>query len=174
MENVVKKDRVMRMLLAVLVGLVIVFAGALIFAGRNASNVTQEFVAQQESKLKKAIVNVGGTHLVASVADTDVSRKLGLSNVKSIDANEGKMFVFDKEGYWEIWAKDMKFNFDIIWINDAGIVVDIIENVSPDTYPNSFKPKYPASKVLETNAGWVKTHNIKIGDPMLATEIKGQ
>ena len=162
----------MRMALAILVGLVIVFAAALIFAGKNSSEVTQNFVAEQEAKLKKAIVNVGGTHLVASVADTDISRKMGLSNVKSIDANEGKLFMFDKEGYWEIWAKDMKFNFDAIWINDAGTVVHVEENISPSTYPNSYKPKYPASRVLETNAGWVKTHNIKVGDTYLSTEIK--
>jgi uncharacterized membrane protein (UPF0127 family) len=167
-----KNDKVMRMSIAVLVGLVIVFAGALIFAGRNASEETQVFLNEQEESLKKAVVNIGGNHLIASIANTPLSRKKGLSNVHSIGPNEGKLFVFDKEDYHEFWMKDMNFNIDIIFINSQGTVVDIIENVSPDTYPKTFRPKYPAIKVVEVNAGWAAQNNVKVGEMMIWTELK--
>lgn len=167
-----KNDKVMKTALVVLVAIVVIFAGALIFAGKNASEVTQVFLNEQEQNLKKAIVNVGGSHLIASVANTPLSRKQGLSNVHSIGPNEGKLFVFDEEGYHEFWMKDMNFNIDIIFINKQGTVVDIIENISPETFPKTFKPKYPAIKVLEVNAGWASQNKVKVGEMMIWTELK--
>lgn len=169
MENL-KKDKVMKYALVILVGVIIVFAGALIFAGRNMNSTVP--VENQEASLSRAIVNVGGKHLIASVANTPISRTRGLSNVKSIGPNEGKLFVFDKEDYHDFWMKDMKFSIDIIFINSLGTVVDIFENVSPDTFPNTFRPKYPALKVLEVNAGWASQNKIKVGDTVIWTELK--
>jgi uncharacterized membrane protein (UPF0127 family) len=172
-ENLNKKDGVMRTALVVLVGVVVIFAVALVFAGKKSSLSTgaDSNVAVGEP-LKKAIVNISGSHLIASIADTPLARTNGLSNVRVIGPNEGKLFVFDSEDYHEFWMKDMNFSIDIIFINDKGTVVDFVENIAPETYPNSFKPKYPASKAIEVNAGWVKAQNIKIGDFVLLTELK--
>lgn len=52
-------------------------------------------------------------------------------------------------------SNGVKFNLQI---------VDIVENISPDTYPKVFRPQKPAFYVLEVNAGFASDHNIKIGD----------
>ncbi len=183
MENKDKKDKVMKSALMVLVVIVVVFAGLLIFAGSKTN--TPDRVVQNNDVpsgkrlidlddlgLSKAIVNVGGVHLTASVANTQSSRTRGLSNVHSIGPNEGKLFIFEEEDYHAIWAKDMNFAIDIVWINNNGTVVDFAQNVMPDSYPKSFTPKYPASKVIEVNAGWVEQQKIKVGDQMIWTTLR--
>lgn len=172
MEHPIKKDRVMKMAIAVLVGVVLVFVVAILIANHKMNSQGVSKSEEREDSLSRAIVNVGGSHLIASVADTPLARTQGLSNVHAIGPNEGKLFVFEEEGYPEFWMKDMKFNIDIIWINSMGTVVDILENVAPNTYPASFKPAYPASKVLEVNAGWASEHKVKVGDQMIWTELK--
>lgn len=169
MEHTDKK--VLNKSLLVLLIVVAIFVMLLLVAGKKGTPIVQNAPRQNNAE-EKAIVAVAGKHLIASVASSDQTRTQGLSGVHSIGPNEGKLFVFEQEGYWEFWAKKMEFNIDIIFINDQGTVVDIFENVAPNSYPNSFKPKYPASKVLETNAGWVAENHIKIGNTVLTTMLK--
>lgn len=178
MEKVENKDKVMKTSLVVLVAVVVVFAGALIFAGKKASvgqndvavNNGQK-VAQPRENLKSVIANIGGSHLVASVANSDRSRAKGLSEVKSISPNEGKMFSFDTEDFYNFHMKDMMFALDFIFVNDQGTVVDIVKNVSPD-YEGTITSAYPASTVFEVNAGWAEQNKVKVGDTVLSTEMQ--
>ena len=167
MEKIQGKDKTVKSAIIILVALVVLFAGMIMIANKGAKKAN---LASEDQK--HAIINIAGKHLVASVADSKASRTKGLSNVHAIGPNEGKLFVFEEEDYHEFWMKDMNFSLDIIWINDLGTVVDIKENISPDTYPNSFKPIAKASKVLEVNSGYVAQNSIKIGDQMIWTELK--
>lgn len=176
MENIKHKDKVMRSALVILVLIAVIFAGSLIFAGKKAAEEGENnpvvSVKGLDEKLSKAIVNIGGKHLTASIADSKSSRERGLSGVHSIGPNEGKIFLFEEEGFHKFWMKDMKFPLDVIWVNDQNTVVDIRENLAPETYPDTFVPAYPASKTIEVNAGWVAENDIKIGDTIMFTELK--
>ncbi len=175
MENVQKKDKVMKTSLVILVAVVVIFAGALIFAGKNASVTPNQVMSvdngSSRSELKNVIANIGGSHLTAAVASSDRDRKQGLSNVTSINPNEGQMFTFDTESFHTFHMKGMKFALDFIFVNDQGTVVDIVKNVSPD-YDGVITPTYPASVVFEVNAGWADQNNVKVGDTVISTEMK--
>ncbi|HMO79105.1 MAG TPA: DUF192 domain-containing protein [Candidatus Paceibacterota bacterium] len=107
---------------------------------------------------------IGETALIVKIADTEEARILGLSNTLELKPQNGLFFVFERLDYHGIWMKDMFFPIDIIWIDQNMEVVHIEENVSPDTFPTVFRPSKKSLYVLETNAGFVKKHGIKIGD----------
>jgi uncharacterized membrane protein (UPF0127 family) len=103
------------------------------------------------------------------ISDTPILREQGLSNRESLGDNSGMLFVFGTYNMTYFWMKDMQFPLDIIWIKDDKIV-DIDKNVptpKPDTPLNQL-PKYSPSEkvnyVLEVNAGFADTNDIKIGD----------
>lgn len=73
------------------------------------------------------------------------------------------LFVFDTEGEWGIWMKDMHFPIDIIWASQDGTVVTVAKDISPDTYPQAFYPSVPARYVLEVPAGFVAAHDVAEG-----------
>ena len=73
-------------------------------------------------------------------------------------------FVFPKDGIYAFWMKDMLFSIDILWLSARGSVVYMAQNVSPDTYPQSFQPEMLARYVLELPAGYVKEYNVVVGD----------
>ncbi len=87
------------------------------------------------------------------VAKTSSELSRGLSFREYLPENQGMLFVFDKDGYYSFWMKDMKFNLDIIWINSNGIVVHIEKNLPPCslTCP-SYQSQILARYVLEVNA----------------------
>ncbi len=105
--------------------------------------------------------------LTVSIADDEEERKQGLSGVEELSTLEGKLFVFDEEGQYGFWMKDMLIPIDIIWINDNLEIVHIEEDVRPDTYPTIFNSPVPARFVLETNSHITSTFNIHIGDKVL-------
>lgn len=170
MKSFFTNDKTLKFLLGVLVCVVVIFAGSLIFAGRN-SELDKNNNTFANQNFKKAIVKVGQTEIIASVADSPISRNQGLSGVASMEQNEGKIFIFENEGFHEFWMKDMNFPLDIIFINKEGSIVDIFENIDPDTYPNSYKPSFLSLKVIEVNGGWVSSNRIKVGDTVMIKEF---
>ncbi len=102
--------------------------------------------------------------ITVSIADNEEERSKGLSGVESLEAEEGKLFIFDKEGRYGFWMKDMLFPIDIIWIDNSGHIVHIEEGVLPDSYPTIYSSPVPARFVLEVNAFFVDTFRVKVGD----------
>jgi hypothetical protein len=109
------------------------------------------------------MVTVGDTTIYVETAATEVARERGLSGRDSLAPNTGVLFVFDTDGEWGIWMKDMKFSIDILWLAEDGTVVTIAPNTSPDSYPQSFRPTAPAHYVLELPAGFAAAHSIGVG-----------
>ena len=109
-------------------------------------------------------IEAGGRTIHVEVADTPAKREQGLSGREGLAPDEGMLFVFPEDGVYAFWMKDMLFPIDILWISREGVVVDMRQNVSPETYPESFKSISKARYVVELTAGYVQEHTISIGD----------
>lgn len=98
----------------------------------------------------------------AEIADNDSEREMGLMFRKSMDENEGMLFVFEKEKKLNFWMKNTYIPLDIAYIDRNGIINEIYHMKPLDvsvTY-NSIKP---AMFALEVNLGWFSRHKIKTG-----------
>ncbi len=102
--------------------------------------------------------------LRVSIARTRAELEQGLGGRESLSETEGMLFVFPEVGYHRIWMSGMKFSIDIVWVDENGVIVDIKENVSPDTYPEVFEPKVPARYVIEARAYFLASYSIGVGD----------
>ncbi|GIW64021.1 MAG: hypothetical protein KatS3mg091_823 [Patescibacteria group bacterium] len=100
------------------------------------------------------------------LADTPEEQIKGLSNIPDMSFQEGMLFKFNRPGVYKFWMKDMMFSLDFIWISANFTIVDITENISPETFPEAFSPKEPIMYVLEVKAGFVKQNNLKPGDKL--------
>lgn len=109
-------------------------------------------------------IYIGNTQVEAKVVDDQVERQQGLSNTPSLKEGEGMLFVYDTPSKLGIWMKDMNYSIDIIWIDQLKRIVFIEENISPDTFPETFAPPDPALYVLEVPAGFVEKHGVMVGE----------
>ncbi len=109
-------------------------------------------------------VRLGDKTFVVTVADTNETRRQGLSDSAPLAADRGMLFIFERDGRHGIWMKDMRFALDIIWISRFGAVVHIERSVHPDTYPRAFTPDKPAKYVLEISAG--AGEGVSVGAPV--------
>lgn len=115
-----------------------------------------------ETKLIKA-------QLAIEVVDSKEERAKGLGGRESIASESGMLFTFEKVDKYKFWMKGMKIPLDFIWINNDR-VVDLLADVKPPSQNQSdetlplFAPTVVIDKVLEVNAGYIKSHNIRVGD----------
>ncbi len=117
-------------------------------------------------KSNQISVSVGTTTLILDLATTSAARTQGLSGRKSLAANAGMLFVFEKAGLYGFWMKEMNFPLDFIWLDSNGKVIDITKGVPANSYPKAFYPSDPAKYVIEVNAGWANLNNLEIGDTL--------
>lgn len=107
--------------------------------------------------------------MLAEIADEPDKRRKGLSKLDELPIGEGLLFVFERNGEYAFWMKDMNFPIDIIWIDDNKKIIDIAENAVPEPGKNDndltiYSPKSDSRYILEINAGLSSLNNLQIGD----------
>jgi uncharacterized membrane protein (UPF0127 family) len=123
----------------------------------------------QQASVPPAIetVQIGSALIRAELATTETEQIKGLSGRISLASSTGMLFVFDYSSNWGIWMKDMNFPIDVLWIADDLQVADIVENMSPESYPKVYTPKMSSLYVLEVPAGTVNNYGISIGQDVV-------
>lgn len=147
--------------------ILLVFALLLIVTG--AMFFTQNYLTGTKLSFykKNPIVTIGERNFKVVVAASQQEREVGLSETKSLQQDQGMIFLFEKPDYYPFWMKNMQFPIDIIYINN-GTIVTIKNNAEPPKNKNEsltiYTPTAPSDKVLEIQAGLSKKYNFKNGD----------
>lgn len=109
-----------------------------------------------------------GSCLNVELALTSQARERGLMFRENLDLDKGLLFVYEKEGEYSFWMKNVLFPLDIVWINENKEIVFISENTPPcseDSCP-SIKPGKEAKYVLEINEGGSEKMGFVVGDKL--------
>ncbi len=118
-----------------------------------------------------AHIQIGGQEISVKVADTPSHQHKGLSGKNGLGENEGMWFKMTTPGYYTMVMRDMNFSIDIVWINENEIV-DIApgllpEKDSPEALLTRYRPRLPATAVIELPAGFASSNGLKIGDTVV-------
>lgn len=131
----------------------------LIFAALVVAMIFWAFRSEDRTK-----ITIGEKEVVVEIADTKDEREQGFSGRESLDENEGLLMIFAEPDFYSFHMKEMNFSIDMIWISEGKEVVDMVKEVSPDSYPQVFRTKVAAKYALEVPGGFVDENKIKIGD----------
>lgn len=140
--------------------------GYAVYQGKNPKSdgvLTEENEPKEEWEIiypNTKIMHLGDKEVRASIARTWPEKIKGLSNTPYLPADVVKLFVFEAPDIQSIWMFEMNYSLDIIWLDADGKIIEIKENISPDTYPENFAAKEPALYVIEAVAGFVAENNI--------------
>ncbi len=104
-----------------------------------------------------------GTTSVATVAHTEKSRSVGLSQTEMLPERRAMLFVFDIPDRHGFWMKDMLYPIDILWLSEDLKILHIVEYADPSSYPTIFTPAQKAMYVIEVPAGFVDREDLQIG-----------
>ena len=123
------------------------------------------FAAEPLPKKDIATVCIKDTCIQAEVVSAFAEREKGLMFRESLAVDRGMLFIFEEEGLYSFWMKNMRFPLDIIWLDLNKKIVDIKENVPPcGESCEILNPGNKAKYVLEVNAGFAGRNKIKVGE----------
>ena len=111
---------------------------------------------------EKTTVSISGQEFHVEMVSAKTQLEKGLGGRDSLCDDCGMLFIFPQSGSYSFWMKDMRFNLDIIWIEN-GKITFIARNVSFDS-KETINPRVPADRVLEINAGLSDKYGFKVGD----------
>jgi uncharacterized membrane protein (UPF0127 family) len=97
------------------------------------------------------------------IAGTEFDRQLGLMFRKSMNENQGMLFIFPDNRIRSFWMRNTEIPLDIIFVDSAKTILNIAKNTTPYS-DNSYSSSGPAKYVIEVNGGFTDTHNIVHGD----------
>ncbi len=147
----------LKILFLIIVVIILVFSFVK-FLNKNIPALEKNSIYQTtQIKISEKLITV-------KISDTETKRELGLSGRQSLPTDTGMLFVFDQPGIYPFWMKEMNFPIDIIWFDADKKIIDLSENLSPQSFPKSFSPKSPAQFVLEVPANFIIENQIKIGE----------
>lgn len=118
---------------------------------------------------KKPTVTLKNTQINVELAKSPYEQQTGLMGRKELKEDDGMLFIFKEPEQSAIWMANMLIPLDIMWLDEERKIIYLQENATPceDTsfmkcyvFMHPQKDKY----VLEVNAGWIKKHNVKLGD----------
>jgi len=95
-------------------------------------------------------------------ADDPSERNQGLMDVNSMPSDAGMVFYFDTEEPQSFYMMNTPLSLDIMYVNADSVIVNIYKSTTPfssKTLPSGKPAKY----VIETNAGYSISNDIKEG-----------
>jgi uncharacterized membrane protein (UPF0127 family) len=116
--------------------------------------------------VRVAIFSPGDRQLAmvrVEVAATPADRERGLMFRKQMDEDAGMLFVFAAPQKLYFWMKNTEIPLDMIFADQNGRVVGIVQNA----HPYSEQPVGPAKAaqyVLEVNGGFCQRHGVDTGN----------
>jgi uncharacterized membrane protein (UPF0127 family) len=119
--------------------------------------------AQQLESLAVA-TKAGDRHIFqVEVARTPDQRSQGLMYRKSMPADHGMLFDFERVEPVSMWMKNTYIPLDMLFIRPDGTIARIAANTEPLS-TRTISSGEPVLSVLELNAGSAALHGIRPGD----------
>ncbi len=98
------------------------------------------------------------------IAKTSYEQETGLMYRKSMESNQGMLFIYPNERpRYGFYMKNTFIPLDLIYINSKNKIVDFNENTEPFN-ETPLPSEVPAKYVLEVNAGTVEKLGLQLGD----------
>jgi len=103
------------------------------------------------------------TKIDIEIADTGDDRQNGLMYRKSMEMNQGMLFIFPVEELQSFWMRNTYIPLDMIFVNSDKKIVTIHKNTKILS-DQSYASTEPAQYVVEVCAGFSDKYSLKIGD----------
>lgn len=122
----------------------------------------EEVVYCQQREEALFQLTIKGKKIRAEVVRTEGEKARGLMFRDKLAADEGMLFVYEREEFLTFWMKNTPLPLSIAFIDQKGRIVDI-QDMEPFSLRTHTSAR-PARYALEMNRNWFQKNGIKVGD----------
>lgn len=111
---------------------------------------------------RTGVITVRFFQVTVEIADTPASRAQGLMGRRSLPANHGMLFVFERPEQQCFWMKNTPLPLTIAFIGNDGAIINFadMEPFSEEAHCSDKPVRY----ALEMAQGWFKARGVLTGD----------
>lgn len=120
-------------------------------------------IAESTKTLPRTSLSIGASHLDVALATDEASREQGLMKQKTLEKNEGMLFVFSSPQRVAFWMKDTSLPLSIAYLNATGRIVEM-HDLQPFDEHSIISSSAAIAYALEVPRGWFTQHQILPGD----------
>lgn len=107
---------------------------------------------------------------LVEVMRSDLEQQRGMMYRKSLDKNNGMLFLFKKPKSAVFWMKNTYISLDMIFIKENGFIDSIYENLEPLSL-EKIKSRNEIIAVLEIPGGDVKINKINMNSKIILENL---
>lgn len=119
-------------------------------------------IYSQQREENLSLLTIKGKKIRVEVVRTEQEKARGLMFRDKLGADEGMLFVYEKEEFLTFWMKNTPLPLSIAFIDRKGKIVDI-QDMEPFSLRTHTSAR-PARYALEMNKNWFQKNGIKVGD----------
>jgi hypothetical protein len=142
-----------------------------IYDGNKGNNTEEEYMFKKNGELTFVDTSGSLVKIDIQIARTEFDRELGLMFRKSMNENQGMLFIFPDTKIRSFWMRNTVIPLDMIFVDSSKTILNIAKNTTP--YSDvSYTSSGPTSYVVEVNGGFTDRHKITAGEKISWTENK--
>ncbi|MEY5097800.1 MAG: hypothetical protein RJA36_519 [Pseudomonadota bacterium] len=145
---------------------------SLLAAALAATTVAPTQAQQPQTQLPRTRLQAGMHLIDAQVALTPEQQNTGLMWRRSMPANEGMLFVFERSGVQCFWMKNTLLPLTAAFLADDGTIVNLA-NMQPQSEESHCSAR-PVRFVLEMHQGWFAKRGMHAGQKLIGAPFQPQ
>ena len=138
---------------------------------QSTSSISRELII--EDTLEFILKNGESLPLEVALANDNDERAAGLMYIRSMEENQGMLFIFEDEQPRSFWMANTPLALDMLFVNEDLEIVTIHRNTQPFSQRN-FTSEIEAKYVIEVNGGYTIRHDIQEGMSVRINEVAAE
>ena len=150
---------------------------AVAVGGLGVAFIPADLVGPERTELKKGTVRLDDAVITVEVADTAAERQRWLTfRQDPLPMDTALLLKYDAPDLHEVWMLNIEYNLDLVWINQDGKVVYVIEDAAPcqslvETVSCTYKTTSKSLYVMAATAGFADAHGVTTDSSMTIISV---
>ena len=114
----------------------------------------------------RGTIKIDSSVISVEIAESDAERQRWLMfRNEEFPSNAAMILVYPKSDLYALWLLNIQYNLDIMWFNEEGKLVYLINDAKPcenplDPHVCTYKTNIPAKYIVVSTTGFIKENNI--------------
>lgn len=125
----------------------------------------------------KGTIKINEDTINVEIADSPAHRQRWMMfRQDRLPVDTAMILVYDRPDLYPLWLLNIQYNLDLIWVNENGNVVYLVNDVPPcenalDQAKCTYKNTQPAKYIIASSSGFITQHKINLKSKMAIISI---
>jgi uncharacterized protein len=134
-------------------------------------------IKHKNTDFPEGTIRIDQNVIKVEIAESDADKQRWLMfREQQLPYNSAMILVYEKSGLYSMWLLNIEYDLDLIWFNEEGSIVYMVEDASPckntlDVANCTYKNTKAAKYVVAATSGFINQHKLTEGSKMTIISV---